>query len=319
MDLLLDRGDSVVVIDTFVTSSRRNLDHLRGHPRVRLLRRDVRDAPMGRYDEIYHLASPASPVDYAALPIETLLTNALGTARLLDVARRVHARFLLASTSEVYGDPLEHPQRETYFGNVDPVGPRSAYDEGKRYAEALTTAYVRARDVDARIVRIFNAYGPRMRLTDGRMPSTFIAAALRGAPIPVQGTGLQTRSLCYVLDTAEGLIAAMRRGRKGEVYNVGRPDEFRVIDFARRVRRLAATAAPITHVPARPGDIRRRKPDIRKARRELGWRPKVSLAQGLLRTIAWFRRELEIAPVGRTTRSFRAKPHRARARSAPGS
>ncbi|MBI4349166.1 MAG: GDP-mannose 4,6-dehydratase [Elusimicrobia bacterium] len=294
VDLLLARGHRVVVVDSFLTSTPRNLRHHAGHPRLRVIRCDVRDTPFGRYDRLYHLASPASPEDYGALPIETLLTNALGTARLLEVALRARARFLLASTSEVYGDPLVHPQPETYFGNVDPVGPRSAYDEGKRFAEAIATAYMRAKGLDVRITRIFNAYGPRMRPDDGRMPSAFITSALRSEPLPVQGTGRHTRSLCYVVDVAEGLIAAQEKGRRGEVYNVGRPDEMRVIDFARLVLRATGSRAAIAHVPGRPQDIRQRRPDISKARRDLGWRPRTSLLKGLRLTVDWYRAELDM-------------------------
>lgn len=292
VDLLVAAGHEVVVVDTFVTSTPRNLAHLAKNRRVRIVRRDVRLTPGGRFDRVYHLASPASPDDYGRLPVHTLLTNALGTDRLLRIAARARARFLLASTSEVYGDPLEHPQRETYAGNVDPVGPRSAYDEGKRFAEALTVAYARAHGVDARIVRIFNAYGPRMRPSDGRMPSSFIASAIRGEPLVVHGRGRQTRSLCYVIDIARGLIAAMERGRTGEVYNIGRPDELTVLEFARMVRRACGSSAPIRFAPSRPADIRRRKPDIRKAKRDLRWRPTTTLRVGLAETVAWFRSEL---------------------------
>lgn len=292
VDRLLGRGNEVVVIDNFSTSSPRNLDHLRGHVRLRIIRRDIANAPFGRYDRVYHLASPASPEDYGRYPIETLMTNASGTHRLLELARKSNARFLLASTSETYGDPLEHPQRETYFGNVNPVGPRSAYDEGKRFAEALTTAYLRVHGVNARIVRIFNAYGPRMRPGDGRMPSAFITSALRGEPILVHGTGRQTRSLCYVEDVARGLLAAMQRGHPGGVYNIGRPDEQSVIEFARAVHATVGGPSPIHRVRGREGDVQRRRPDIRKARAELGWRPTISMRDGLRRTVAWYRTEI---------------------------
>jgi dTDP-glucose 4,6-dehydratase len=248
--------------------------------------------PSGRYDRVYHLASPASPDKYFATPVDTALTNAVGTQRALDIARRSGARFLLTSTSEVYGDPLQHPQRETYWGNVNPMGPRSSYDEGKRFAEALTVAYIGEHDVDARVVRIFNTYGPRMRPDDGRMPSAFIVSALRGTPIEIQGTGRQTRSLCFVEDTVRGLVAAMEKGKRGEVYNIGRPDETTVLAFARTVKRVSGSSARIVHVAARTEDIRRRKPDIRKARRELGWQPRVTLSTGLRQTIEWFRGEL---------------------------
>ncbi len=275
-----------------MTSTPRNVEHLRGRKGYRLIERDVREMPGGRYDRVYHLASPASPIDYEGMPTETLLTNAMGTLRALEVARRAKARLLLASTSEVYGDPERHPQRETYWGNVDPIGPRSSYDEGKRFAEALTIAYVRKFGIDARIVRIFNTYGPRMRPHDGRMPSAFIASAIRGEPIPVEGSGRQTRSLCYVADTVAGLVAAMERGRTGEVYNIGRPDETSVLAFARTVRSATRSTSPIRHVAARPQDIHRRKPDIRKATRELGWRPRTTLRRGLEQTVRWFKGEL---------------------------
>ncbi len=293
VDLLIASGETVVVVDNFLTSTPRNLAHLRGHPRLRLRRADVRELSGGRYDGVYHLASPASPDDYGRFPVQTLLTNALGTWRLLEIARRSRARFLLASTSEVYGDPLEHPQRETYHGNVDPIGARSAYDEGKRFAEALTVAYVRHHGLDARIVRIFNTYGPRMRPTDGRMVSSFCASALRGEPLLVHGNGRQTRSLCYVGDTCRGLIAAMARGRAGEAYNIGRPSEMTVLAVAEAVRRLARSSSPIRFTKARPADIRRRRPDIRKARRELGWRPTTTLAKGLRQTLPWFAADME--------------------------
>lgn len=292
VELLLRGGHEVVVVDDFSSSRPRNLSHLAGSARLTVNRRDVRAPLTGRYDAIYHLASPASPEDYAKRPIDTLLTNALGTWRALELARRSEAPFLLASTSEVYGDPLEQPQRESYAGNVDPIGPRSAYDEGKRFAEALTVAYVRTHGVDARVARIFNSYGPRMRPEDGRMPSSFIASALRGDPIPVHGSGRQSRSLCYVRDTVRGLVAVMRRGRTGEAYNIGRPDELSVLEFARLVRKLTRSSSPIRFTRARPGDIQRRRPDIRKARRELGWRPTTTLARGLRETIRWFVAEL---------------------------
>jgi nucleoside-diphosphate-sugar epimerase len=212
------------------------------------------------------------------------------------VAQSAHARFLLASTSEVYGDPLVHPQPETYWGNVDPIGPRSMYDEGKRFAEALVVSYVRERGADARIVRIFNAYGPRMQINDGRMPSTFIAAALSGESLPVHGDGSQTRSLCFVTDTARGLIAAMERGASGEVYNIGRSDEMSVIDFARMVARVAGTVDDLRLIPGRPQEIQRRCPDTTKAGRDLGWYATTRLEEGLRITLDWYRRALPSAP-----------------------
>ena len=310
VDLLLERRDRVVVLDNLATGSAKNLAHIRSS-RLTFVRANVARTPTGKYDRIYHLASPASPDAYGRLAVETLFANALGTRRLLDIARTSSARFLLASTSEVYGDPLEHPQRETYWGNVDPIGPRSQYDEGKRFAEALTVAYVRQYGVDGRIVRIFNSYGPRMQVDDGRMPAAFIAAAVAGRPIPVQGDGSQTRSLCFVGDTARGLIAAMERGRAGEVYNIGRPDEMSVLQFAERVRRLARSSSEIEFVPGRPQDIRQRRPDASKAAKELGWRARTTLTKGLRETIEWYRaQQRSSTPRPRTEESGRQRPLR---------
>ena len=315
VDLLLAQGHGVRVVDNFVTGRPENLRHITTR-RLRLVRADVARAPHGAYNRVYHLASPASPEAYREIPVATLLTNAVGTRRLLEIARRSHARFLLASTSEVYGDPQQHPQRESYWGNVDPIGPRAAYDEGKRFAEALTVAYVREYLVDARIARIFNAYGPRMRLDDGRMPAAFIVAALRGEPVPVHGDGAQTRSLCYVEDIARGLIAAMEHGRAGEAYNIGRTDELTVLEFARRVKRATGSRSAIVFVPGRPQDIKRRRPDTHKASRELGWRPRTTLAAGLTRTIAWYRERLASTSRG-SERAF--SPTAPRLRHSPGS
>jgi dTDP-glucose 4,6-dehydratase len=295
VDLLVREGDDVVVIDNLLTGSEANLAHLPAD-RVTLVRADAESAPDGPFDRVYHLASPASPEAYGRHQVATLMANSAGTKRLLDVAERCGATFLLASTSEVYGDPLEHPQRETYWGNVDPIGPRSMYDEGKRFAEALTVAYVRERGGDARIVRIFNAYGPRMQLDDGRMPSSFVAAALRGRPLEVHGDGAQTRSLCFVGDTVRGLRAAMERGRPGEVYNIGRADEISVLQFARTVIAAASSESLIEMVPGRPQDIQRRCPDGTKSERELGWRPTVALPDGLRETIAWYREIIGATP-----------------------
>jgi dTDP-glucose 4,6-dehydratase len=292
VELLLERGDDVVVVDSLLTGSIENLAHL-PRERVTLLIENVETAPHGEYERVYHLASPASPEAYDRHQVATLTANAIGTQRLLDVAERCGARFLLASTSEIYGDPLEHPQRETYWGNVDPIGPRSMYDEAKRYAEAMTVAYVRERGADARIVRIFNAYGPRMQLGDGRMPSAFIGAALRGAPLEVHGDGSQTRSLCFVKDTVRGLVAAMDRGSAGEAYNIGRADEFSVLEFALRVILAAGSYSRVRFVPGRSQDIQRRRPDGTKAERELGWTPQTPLDVGLRRTLEWYRAALD--------------------------
>jgi nucleoside-diphosphate-sugar epimerase len=291
VEALVGAGDEVVVLDNLLTGTSSNLSHL-PIERVSFVHGSAEEAPHGSYERVYHLASPASPEAYGAHQVATLIANSAGTKRLLDVAEAAGARFLLASTSEIYGDPLVHPQPETYWGNVDPIGPRSMYDEGKRFAEALVVAYVRERGSSARIARIFNSYGPRMKVDDGRMPSSFIAAALRGEPLLVHDTGSQTRSLCYVGDTTSGLIAAMERGRPGEAYNVGRADEISVLEFARLVVRQTRSTAPIRLVPGRQQDIRRRCPDTAKAEREIDWQPRVSLADGLSATIAWYREKL---------------------------
>lgn len=296
VELLIARGDEVTVVDNFLTGSAANLVHL-PKDRLRVVRGHAEQAADGAYDRVYHLASPASPEAYGRHQVATLVANSEGTKRLLDVAERAGARFLLASTSEVYGDPLVHPQPETYWGNVDPMGPRSMYDEGKRFAEALVMAYVRERGANARIARIFNAYGPRMQLNDGRMPSAFIAAAVRGESIPVHGDGQQTRSLCFVEDTTRGLIAAMERGTQAEAYNIGRADEISVLQFARLVAQTARTSATISFESGRVQDIQRRCPDVAKAERDLGWRATTPLYEGLRRTVAWYRQVLDAAPI----------------------
>jgi dTDP-glucose 4,6-dehydratase len=237
---------------------------------------------------VFHLASPASPVDYMRLPVHTLRTGALGTANALDVAERSGARMILASTSEVYGDPLEHPQPETYWGNVNPVGPRSVYDEAKRFAEALTFAYRRVRSADVGVARIFNTYGPRMRSDDGRMVPTFCTQALAGKPITVTGTGQQTRSLCYVDDTVDALIALARCDYAGPV-NIGNPTELSVLHIAELIRDLAGGESPIHFLPPAQDDPQRRCPDITVARDRLGWEPAVSYRDGLAVTVDWFR------------------------------
>ncbi|MCS6801140.1 MAG: SDR family oxidoreductase [Chloroflexota bacterium] len=293
-DLCLARGHSVVVIDNLITGRRANIEHLLGRPDFQFLERDVNDEHPDIEGDLYlHLASPASPVGYSRYPIETMLTNSLGTQRLLDLARRDGARFLFASTSEAYGDPLVHPQPETYWGNVNPVGPRACYDESKRYGEALTITYVRQYQLDARIVRIFNTYGPRNDPNDGRIVPNFITQALRGEPITVYGSGLQTRSFCYVTDLVDGIWrAATLPGLAGEVINLGNPLEYAVIDLARLIKELAASPSAIVHLPAREEEIARRRPDITKAGRLLGWTPRVGIEDGLRQTIEWFRLEL---------------------------
>jgi len=290
-DRLIAEGHEVTAVDNLITGHAENIEHLLLHERFHWRQMDIVESlPVGEWEAVFHLASPASPVGYSEHPIETMLVNSVGTHHALDAARANGARFLLASTSEVYGDPLEHPQTETYWGNVNPVGPRACYDEGKRFAEALTVTYVRENQLDARIVRIFNTYGPRNHPEDGRIVPTFCMQALQGAPITVFGDGQQTRSLCYVGDLVEGLLRAQfTAGTTGDVFNLGRPDEHSVLEYATIIQRLAASSSPVVHLPAREEEIARRRPDIGKARRVLGWEPVTSLEKGLAETIAWFR------------------------------
>jgi dTDP-glucose 4,6-dehydratase len=289
---LLDSGVEVDCADNLLSGSRQNIAHLEGRAGFRFLECDV-SAPEclrrlpGPYDVVLHFACPASPADYLRLPLETLDAGSLGTRTMLALAERDRARFLLASTSEVYGDPLVHPQREDYWGNVNPVGPRSVYDESKRFAEALVTAHVRARDADAGIVRLFNTYGPRMRAHDGRAVPTFVCQALADEPLTVAGDGSPTRSLCYVDDTVDGvlLVAASRSVRP---VNIGGTDEVTVRDIARRVVELAGSSSRIEFVDRPVDDPQRRRPDTRLARELLGWAPKVPWEEGIKQTIAYF-------------------------------
>ncbi|MEU6885997.1 UDP-glucuronic acid decarboxylase family protein [Streptomyces viridosporus] len=288
---LLTNGWRVVCVDNFVTGSARNVAHLAGESRFRLIEADVCEGPppiTGRVDAVLNLASPASPVDYLELPLETLRVGSEGTRHLLDLARAEGARFVLASTSETYGDPLVHPQPESYWGNVNPVGPRSVYDEAKRYAEALTMAYRRTFGVDTGIVRIFNTYGPRMRAHDGRAVPTFIRQALAHEPITVAGDGSQTRSLCYVSDLVDGLVR-MTDARLAGPLNLGDQEEIPVLRLAEWIRDLTASTSGIVHVPRPVDDPSVRRPDITRAREELGWRPEFSTERGLIETIDWFR------------------------------
>ncbi len=287
-DALVARGDEVVCLDDFSTGSRRNVAHLAAHPAFTLVEADVSEAvPVeGPVDAVCHLASPASPPAYLARPLATLAVGSEGTRRLLELAERSGARFLLASTSEIYGDPEEHPQTERYRGNVDPVGPRSVYDEAKRFAETLTMATHRARGVDVAVVRIFNTYGPRLAPGDGRVVSNFIAQALTGQPLTVYGDGSQTRSLCFVADEVRGLLALLDSGITGPV-NIGNPDERTVLDLARQVLAATGSASEIVFRPLPTDDPTRRCPDIGLARTALGWEPAVPLEQGLAETIAY--------------------------------
>jgi nucleoside-diphosphate-sugar epimerase len=297
VDRLLTDGWSVVAVDNLLTGSRANIQHLSNVDRFEFVKSDVEDMPVVPCDAVFHLASPASPTGYGRYPLETLRANSQGTWRALEVARASNARFLVSSTSEVYGDPLEHPQSESYFGNVDPIGPRSCYDEGKRFGEALTVSFAAEHDLDARIVRIFNCYGPRNALDDGRMVPTFAGQALRGEPLTIYGDGAQTRSLCFVDDLVEGLIdAAMMPGTRGEVFNLGQPREHSVLEFARMIVEIAGSDSPLIHLDPREGEIERRKPDVRKAEQILEWRASTPLETGLTRTIAWYRTELGLTP-----------------------
>ena len=288
-DALIARGHEVVGMDNFITGNRANIAHLARNPAWAFVEHDVTtfiklDGPL---HGIFHFASPASPVDYLELPIQTLKVGSLGTHNALGLAKAKGARFFLASTSEVYGDPLVHPQPESYWGNVNPVGPRGVYDEAKRFAEAMTMAYHRFHKVDTRIVRIFNTYGPRMRPHDGRVVSNFIVQALAGEPLTVYGHGDQTRSFCYVDDLIEGIIRLFERGGD-EPTNVGNPNEFTVRQLAERVIALTGSRSPIVEKPLPTDDPKVRKPDITRARTMLGWEPGISLDDGLRRTINYF-------------------------------
>jgi len=289
-DRLLAEGHDVVGMDNFVTGSERNLSHLASNPRFSFVRHDVSqyiklDGPL---DGVLHFASPASPVDYLKLPIQTLKVGSLGTHNSLGLAKAKGARFLLASTSEVYGDPLVHPQPESYWGNVNPIGPRGVYDEAKRFSEAMTMAYQRYHGLETRIVRIFNTYGPRMRPRDGRVVSNFIVQALLGEPITIYGDGGQTRSFCYVSDLIEGIYRLFRSDRRDPT-NVGNPREFTVAELAKLVKEMTGSPAPIVFEALPTDDPKVRQPDIRIAREVLGWEPKVPLSEGLTRTIEYFR------------------------------
>ncbi|HET6795086.1 MAG TPA: UDP-glucuronic acid decarboxylase family protein [Acidimicrobiales bacterium] len=290
---LVDRGVEVTCIDNLVTGDVDNIGHLFGRPGFRFIRHDVSNyvhVP-GPVDAVLHFASPASPRDYLELPIQTLKVGGLGTHNCLGLAKDKGARFLLASTSEVYGDPAVHPQTEDYWGNVNPVGPRGVYDEAKRYAEAMTMAYHRAHGVDVGIVRIFNTYGPRMRPSDGRVVSNFLVQALQGKPVTIYGDGSQTRSFCYVDDEVAGLLALLDSGLTGPV-NIGNPHEFTVAELARIVIEVTGSSSEVRHEPLPVDDPTQRRPDITLARRELGWEPTVELRQGLERTAEWFGRRL---------------------------
>src|SRR6266404_4161414 len=281
-DLLLARNHQVIGIDNFVTGAVRNISHIGGNPNFKFIQQDVTEFIFldGPVDYVWHFASPASPIDYLELPIQTLKVGSLGTHKALGLARHKKARFLLASTSEIYGDPLVHPQKEEYWGNVNTIGPRGCYDEAKRFAEALTMAYNKEHGVETRIVRIFNTYGPRMRLNDGRVVPAFISQALKHKPVTVFGQGGQTRSFCYVSDLVEGIYRLMLSDYD-QPMNIGNPAEMTVLEFAREIIRTTGSRSKIVFRPLPQDDPKQRQPDITRARKILGWEPKVALADGL--------------------------------------
>lgn len=292
VEALLEQGHEVLCLDNFFTGRKANLLHLRDNPRLEVIRHDVVEPILLEVDQVYNLACPASPVHYQYNPVKTVKTNVMGTLNMLGLAKRVQARMLQASTSEVYGDPHQHPQTESYWGNVNPIGLRSCYDEGKRVAETLMMDYHRQNGVDIRIVRIFNTYGPRMAFNDGRVVSNFVVQALKGEPITVYGKGQQTRSFCYVSDLVAGMLAMMDcEGFTGPV-NLGNPDEFTILELAEKVLELTGSRSRIEYKPLPPDDPVQRRPDISLAREKLGWEPTVPLEEGLAATIEDFRRRL---------------------------
>ena len=289
-DFLLSRGYQVTAMDNLITGTTQNIVHHQKNPRFTFIKYDVTEYLYlkERIDYLFHFASPASPMDYLKYPIQTLKVGSLGTHKTLGLAAREKSVYVLASTSEVYGDPLIHPQTEEYWGNVNPVGPRGVYDEAKRFAEAMATAYRKEHGVDTKIVRIFNTYGPRMRAGDGRVVPTLICQAIKDEPLTIQGDGRQTRSFCYVSDLIEGIYRLAVSGEQGPI-NMGNPEEFTILDFAKLVTKLSGSRSRIQFHPAAEDDPRRRKPDISKAEQLLEWRPKVPLEEGLADTIKWYK------------------------------
>ncbi len=293
-DRLIKDGYKVICLDNFLTGSKKNIEHLMANPNFEFIEADVTQPftfNLLPFNYIFHFASPASPIDYQNYPEETFLANSMGTLNMLKLAKKMGSKFLLASTSEVYGDPLEHPQKETYFGNVNTFGPRSCYDESKRYGETATYIYLRKYDIDARIIRIFNTYGSRMQKDDGRVVSNFIMAALFGSPIKIDGDGSQTRSFCYVDDLIEGIVKAMfTEGTKGEIFNLGNPSEFTMKELADLVIKITGSKSLIEFTGKfRENDPMRRQPDITKAKTVLGWEPEISLEEGLQKTIGYYK------------------------------
>jgi len=290
---LLDEGHQVICLDNLCTGDLRNLENINDNPSFRFVLADAIEVVNLEVDAVAHLGSPASPVDYSRMAVETMLVNSMGTYQGLELARKNKARFILASTSEVYGDPLEVPQEEGYHGNVNPIGPRACYDESKRFAEALTSSYHRIYDMDTVIMRIFNTFGPRMRREDGRVVPNFIQQALMGQPLTVYGDGTQTRSFCYVDDLIEGLYRAMNvEAAVGEVINLGNDKEMTILELAERVTSATGSSSEITYLSLPEDDPKRRRPDLEKAKTVLSWEPKTSLEEGLSKVIEWFREEL---------------------------
>ena len=292
-DLLLARGHKVIAIDNFVTGSVDNIAHLGGQQNFKFIKQDVTEYIFleGPVDYVWHFASPASPIDYLELPIQTLKVGSLGTHKALGLAKHKGARFLMASTSEIYGDPLVHPQTEEYWGNVNTIGPRGCYDESKRFAEAMTMAYHREHAVETRIVRIFNTFGPRMRLNDGRVVPAFVSQALRNQPITVFGDGRQTRSFCYCSDLIEGIYRLMMSDTPLPV-NIGNPREMTMLEFAEKIIHATGSKSKIVFRPLPQDDPKQRQPDITRARKLLGWEPVVGLEEGLVKTISYFRKKI---------------------------
>ncbi len=288
-DRLLKEGHEVIGLDNLITGNIRNIEHLSSNSDFQFIKHDVTEYIFlsGPLDALLHFASPASPIDYLELPIQTLKVGALGTHKVLGLAREKGARFLIASSSEVYGDPLVHPQKEDYWGNVNPIGPRGVYDEAKRFGEAMTMAYHRSHGVDTKIVRIFNTFGPRMRANDGRVVPAFITQALSGEPLTIFGNGEQTRSFCFVADLIEGIYRLLMSDLN-DPCNIGNPREMTILQFAEAIQKLTGTNVPITHEPLPVDDPQVRQPDITRAREKLGWEPKVSLEDGLRETIKYF-------------------------------
>ncbi len=297
-DKLIEAGNQVIAVDNLITGKEKNIEHLQSsdsRTNFQFVNFDViQGLPENiQADQIYHLASPASPnlhnpKSYQSLPFETMKVNTVATYRLCELALKMNAKFLFASTSEIYGDPLEHPQKEDYKGNVSTTGPRSVYDESKRFGETITSAFIRSKGLDARIVRIFNTYGPRMD-SDGRVVIEFVMAAMENKPLPVFGDGKQTRSFCYVSDLVTGIIAAMEKGKKGEIYNLGNPNEFTILQLAEVVKRITNSTSELTFSELPEDDPQKRCPDITKAKQELGWEPKIELEEGLKKLIVYLR------------------------------